>query len=246
MTGFLASVRSAAEARLVLPAGVDFLDAKEPGAGALGAVDDAVLREIVTVARAVVPVSATIGDLAPDPAVLGPAITRTWAAGVDIVKVGVFGACVPACALAVLAQHAARGVRIVLVYFAEHWSGTPDCAALRRAQIAGVMLDTGIKDGRSLPQCLAPAQLRDFVRAARAAGLMIGLAGSLREADIAPLSALAPDYLGFRGALCGAAGRGAGVEPERAFRIAAALRPAHTTRTRPRDGGRTAAGHGRT
>ena len=37
---------------------------------------------------------------------------------------------------------------------------------------------------------------------ARAAGLLTGLAGSLTTADIPPLAALGPHYLGFRGALC--------------------------------------------
>jgi dihydroneopterin aldolase len=44
--------------------------------------------------------------------------------------------------------------------------------------------------------------LRRFVEAARECGLFAGLAGSLRAADIPVLIDLAPDLLGFRGALC--------------------------------------------
>lgn len=228
MTGFLASVRGVAEARLVLRAGVDILDVKEPDAGALGAVDETTLREVVACAGGVVPVSATIGDLAPEPALLGPAIGRTWSTGVDIVKVGVFADDLPAAALALLAESCARGVRIVLVYFAEQWQGTADFAALRRAGIEGVMLDTRDKGGGALPQQLGTESLQAFVRGARDAELMAGLAGSLRETDIVPMLALAPDYLGFRGALCGAAGRGAVVDADAVCRIAAAVR-AHGT-----------------
>jgi len=44
--------------------------------------------------------------------------------------------------------------------------------------------------------------LKYFVRQARACGLLTGLAGSLKLADIQPLLKLGPDYLGFRSALC--------------------------------------------
>jgi (5-formylfuran-3-yl)methyl phosphate synthase len=51
---------------------------------------------------------------------------------------------------------------------------------------------------------------------------MSGLAGSLRLADVAPLLALAPDYLGFRGALC-EAGRTSVIDPERVRAVRAAI-----------------------
>ena len=56
--------------------------------------------------------------------------------------------------------------------------------------------------GRSLPDVATDDWLAAFVGGARARGLLCGLAGSLREGHIAPLARLAPDYLGFRGALC--------------------------------------------
>jgi uncharacterized protein (UPF0264 family) len=69
------------------------------------------------------------------------------------------------------------------------------------------MLDTARKDGRSLRDWQGDAQLASFVRHGRRLGLLTGLAGSLRRQDIAPLLAIAPDYLGFRGALCRGAAR---------------------------------------
>ncbi|MEX0712176.1 MAG: (5-formylfuran-3-yl)methyl phosphate synthase, partial [Pirellulales bacterium] len=47
MTKLLVSVRSLAEARLALAAGVDLIDLKEPARGSLGALDPAVARQIV-------------------------------------------------------------------------------------------------------------------------------------------------------------------------------------------------------
>lgn len=52
-----------------------------------------------------------------------------------------------------------------------------------------------------------------FVAAVRRQGLLSGLAGSLRSEDLDPLLALDPDYLGFRGALCGGNRTGA-IQPE--------------------------------
>ena len=220
MTAFLASVRSAAEARVVLCAGVDVLDVKEPDAGALGAVSDATLREIVTCTAGAVPVSATIGDILPVPEQLAPAIERAWQAGVDIVKVGVFSDAVPESVHSLLAGCSARGMRIVLVYFAEQWRGDLDYEFLQQAGVMGVMLDTRDKNSGSLTDKLGKAVLADFVRQAQQAGLITGLAGSLRETEIAKMLAMSPDYLGFRGALCGAAGRAANVDGAVVRRIA--------------------------
>ncbi len=237
MTAFLASVRSAAEARLVLHAGVDVLDVKEPDAGALGAVADATLREIVTCVAGAVPVSATIGDMLLVPDRLLPAIERTWQTGVDIVKVGVFADEISESVISVLADFSARGMRIVLVYFAEQWRGDLNREALLRSGVMGVMLDTRDKSSGSLISRLDQAGLAKFVRQSQQAGLIAGLAGSLRESDISGLLALTPDYLGFRGALCGDAGRAAQIDGAAVRRIAMRINEDGLRRTviAPRD-----------
>ncbi|MFC6776219.1 (5-formylfuran-3-yl)methyl phosphate synthase [Methylobacterium gregans] len=74
--------------------------------------------------------------------------------------------------------------------------------ALAAAGFAGAMIDTAGKDGRRLTDLLDPARLAAFTAAARAHGLLSGLAGSLRISDIAGLARHAPGYLGFRGGLC--------------------------------------------
>jgi uncharacterized protein (UPF0264 family) len=224
MTGFLASVRDAAEAGRVLEEGVDILDVKEPARGALGAVDAAALQAVLAAVRGAVPVSATIGDLPPVPEMLAPAIRRTWSAGVDIVKVGVFSDGIGTAVQDMLCALCRGGVRVVLVLFAEFWRDDMDFESVGRAGVTGVMLDTRDKCGGSLRDKLGDGQLREFVRRARAAGLMNGLAGSLREADIPPLLALAPDYLGFRGALCAGAGRDASVDARSVRGVARHLR----------------------
>jgi len=224
MTAFLASVRNAAEARLALPAGIDVLDVKEPDAGALGAVADATLREIVNCVAGAVPVSATIGDLPLTPEHVVPAMERTWQTGVDIVKVGVFAEEISAPVISVLAGFGASGARIVLVYFAEQWRGVLHGERLRQAGVIGVMLDTRDKGSGSLTSKLGHADLADFLSQARQADLVAGLAGSLLETEIPGLLALGPDYLGFRGALCGNAGRTAQIEAAAVRRVADRIR----------------------
>jgi uncharacterized protein (UPF0264 family) len=64
------------------------------------------------------------------------------------------------------------------------------------------MFDTARKGRSNLRSILSDGQLQTFVNAAREAGVMAGLAGSLTPGDIPALKALQPDVLGFRGAAC--------------------------------------------
>ena len=89
MTLFLASVRNSEEAELVLGAGADIVDLKDPAKGALGAVDPATLRDTIRVIAGRAPVSATVGDLPMDASSVTAAVQATAASGVDDVKLGV-------------------------------------------------------------------------------------------------------------------------------------------------------------
>jgi uncharacterized protein (UPF0264 family) len=213
VTGFLASVNSLEEAKIVLAGGADVIDLKDPASGVLGAAPLATIREVVKFVAGRRLVSATIGDLPSDPAIVGPAIEATWACGVDIVKVGLFQPDSHAPLLNTLAAQARKGLRIVVVMFADR---EPDFALindLADCGIAGVMLDTADKQGKSLRSYCTETQLADFVRQGKALGLMTGLAGSLRLDDIEPLLAIGPDHLGFRGALCLGNSRQQAIEP---------------------------------
>jgi hypothetical protein len=55
--------------------------------------------------------------------------------------------------------------------------------------------------------------------------MMVGLAGALRLADAPALAALAPDFAGFRSAVC-AGDRSGTLDPQRLRDLAAALRQA--------------------
>lgn len=201
MIKLLASVTNLDEARLAVAGGADIVDLKNPAAGALGALPRETIKTVCGALAGTVPLSATVGDLLPRPALINAAVSATAACGVDYVKVGLFPG--PEQRDCIEALHPLTATTaVVLVLFADR---DPDFSLLAPAATAGcrgVMLDTAGKRSGSLREHLSPAQLADFVGRARALGLLCGLAGSLGFDDVAPLCRLGPDYLGFRGALC--------------------------------------------
>jgi len=235
MTGMLASVTSLDEAKLAIEVGADVIDLKDPARGALGALEARTAREIVTAFGGKVTLSATVGDFpAMDAGEVLAAARHTAALGVHFVKVGLFGTprdvdCVRA--LTTLTSE----TRLIAVQFADLAPDLDLCERLVEARFAGVMLDTARKEGLGLRGLLSQSQLSRFVRGAQALGLITGLAGKLRLADIAPLLDLRPDYLGFRGALCAQHQRSAGfdIQALRAVRVAIPSRQSDQAR-RPR------------
>ena len=223
MTLMLASVTSAAEARAAVAAGADIIDLKDPRRGALGALPAATIRRAVAAVAGARPTSATLGDLPMDPGPLRAAVELTVGTGVDYVKVGLFPGPGRRSCLAALAPLCALGHQIVIVMFADQQPDLSLIAPIARSGCAGVMLDTAQKDSGGLTDCLDPDQLEAFVRQARAAGLLTGLAGSLGLADIPELLPLAPDYLGFRGALCLGSARTGRLSSEAVAAVRAAI-----------------------
>lgn len=224
MTRLLASVTSIEEAEIVIGAGADIVDLKDPARGALGALPAARIRAIAAAVDGRCPVSATIGDLPADPELLLQAVKATAATGVDFIKVGLFGPEYFQACLHSLAQHAGEGLRLIAVLFADTQPDFDVVYALADAGFAGVMLDTADKAGGSLRQHLSLPQLSEFVAATKALGLLTGLAGSLRVDDIAPLLTADADYLGFRTALCSGHARTAAIDTAAVTAIRAHLR----------------------
>lgn len=197
----LASVNSVEEALLVLRAKVDIIDLKQPARGALGALELDTVKQIVSEIAGRCPVSATIGDLPMQPERVFNAVQAMAETGVDYTKIGFFPGgdwSETTAKLASLTETQA----LIAVLFAD---SRPDFAfiqTLKQAGFKGVMLDTLDKNQGSLTQIMTDTAIRKFVELAKAEHLLCGLAGSLRQADIAALLPYLPDYLGFRGALC--------------------------------------------
>lgn len=219
MTRVLVSVRDAAEARLAADAGVPFIDLKEPARGALGGLDPAQIAPIVTLLRGVAPqavISATIGDWPADALDAVAARCRAVAAaGVNHVKAGV----VPGPSALALLRHldALRqdeGLPIVPVLVADDGVPWPLVDAALAAGCGLLMLDTVDKRGGSLFDRCAAQDLATFVAACRAVRAGPGLAGALRADDWARVAELAPDFAGFRSAVC-EGDRAAALSPQR-------------------------------
>lgn len=222
MIRFLASVRDESEARMALAGGAQVIDLKEPAWGALGAVSAATARDVVRLVAGRAQVSATIGDLDLDPEVIALAVMDRDRTGVDLVKIGMFPGDV-AGTFACLKPLAERGIRMVAVVLADRTADPESLIApAARAGFAGIMLDTAGKGSGGLLSHMALGDAGRFVAAARDHGLLCGLAGSLRLEDIAVLRPLAPDYLGFRGALC-EGGREGGLDDQRLRAVAARI-----------------------
>ena len=203
MTGMLASVTTAAEAEMVLAASVDIVDLKNPARGALGELPLIMISNIVRQVNGASRVSATIGDLLDmDPQGVCKRVRQTADTGVDFVKVGLFPAPALAACIDALGREAQRGIRLVAVLLADRNPAVELVDSLSAHGFTGAMLDTAGKRQGSLTSVMTLPTLGQFVKHARNVGLLSGLAGSLRLPDIGPLTALAPDYLGFRGALC--------------------------------------------
>src|SRR6476469_6888881 len=199
MTLLLASVTGPDEAALMLAHGADIIDLKDPSNGALEALAPDVVRATVAAIHGRRPVSAVTGNLPMEPEVIVAAVETMARTGVDYVKVGLFpGPERQACVRALASP--ARTAKIIGVMFA-------DCG------FAGAMLDTSDKRAGGLLDCMDVASLREFVGACRGYGMMTGLAGSLEAPDVPRLLLLAPDYLGFCGALCVGRDRSARIDP---------------------------------
>lgn len=202
----LVSVRNVAEALVAARAGVAFIDLKEPSQGALGGLDIATLSEVVAALRrerSGVLISATIGDFEPQALeAITAQIRRVAACGVDHVKVGVQAG---AAALALVGQLAAlqrEGLSLVPVLIADQGVSDELVRQVARGGFAAAMLDTQDKRAGSLLDLVSAEALSQFVARVQAGGALAGLSGALRLKHLQALADLAPDFAGFRSAVC--------------------------------------------
>jgi uncharacterized protein (UPF0264 family) len=211
----LVSVRSVEEALLVAGAGADFIDLKEPSAGALGGLPLPTIRAIVAALHrgaGALPVSATIGDVPMAEADrLLACVEAVGSCGVRYVKVGIERLPQAPKLLDALAR---SGRPVVPVFIADQGLDLQHVSHACSLGFPGVMADTADKRSGSLFDAVPIAELRRLVALARGAGRMVGLAGALRIEHQPMLVALAPDFAGFRTAVC-AAGRSSAIDPTR-------------------------------
>lgn len=203
--GLLVSVRSLDEARIAATWGADVVDVKEPSRGALGAADAAVWDAIAEGIPAEICLSAALGEACE----CGAAAADSLPGRFHFAKAGPAG-------LSTLGLHdhwrtisrrLPNMTQLVAVAYADHMAGRcpPPDAVLDAAAAAGIrwwLLDTVVKDGRSVVDLLGVDRLRAIDAQAHDLGIHWVLAGSLRRSDLASVADLRPSLIGVRGDVC--------------------------------------------
>ena len=222
-TQMLASVTSPEEAAIVLRAGVEIVDLKNPAAGALGALPYQLVEDVVQLVDGQAVVSATIGDLPMEAALIVAKTKAMLATGVDVVKIGFFGDAGHEACIQGLSELTKSGAKLIAVLLADSAIDLSLLNKLAAAGFYGVMLDTAQKNGQHLLSYCTLPELADFVSKAQSLGLRSGLAGSLSKAHVDVLLSIGPSYLGFRGALCDQSKRTATLNGDRVQELAEML-----------------------
>lgn len=220
----LISVSTVPEAQMALEQGADIIDLKNPVTGALGALPLASTQAIVSLLKSQPAAkrkltSATLGDLPMLPEQLLPQLKAVAATGVDVIKIGFFASQDYRPALQALQPYSQAGHSLMAVLFAETAYPEGLIAAIKQAGFIGVMLDTQHKNGLSLFDHYPVEQAGAFAEQVRTQGLLLGLAGSLRQAHIALAKKLQPNYIGFRGGVCQAHDRVSSLDAEKIKQI---------------------------
>ena len=200
------------EAIIADSGGADIIDVKNPKEGSLGANFPWVIQEVKS--RVTKPLSATIGDFNYKPGTASLAALGAAAAGAQYVKVGLYDIQTEAQAYEVLSS-IVRAVksydrnRIVVASGYSDYARIGSLPALKLPAVAEragcdvVMVDTGIKDGKSTFEFMDEPELRSFVDSAHSKGLQCALAGSIKFRDIDMIRNIGPDIIGVRGLVCG-------------------------------------------
>jgi uncharacterized protein (UPF0264 family) len=228
------SVVNAEEAQEALKGGAHILDVKNPAEGSLGAQNPVVIRQIQQLASGQAQVSAAIGDLPQLPGTAALAALGAAVCGVDFVKVGLHGAKTTAEAIALLKEvkRAIGELPAIIIaggYADFERAGTLDPKFLpgiaAAAGVGGCLVDTAIKDGKTLFDFFDLEQVRALAEEAHAAGLICAVAGALREKDLPEAVRSGADVVGVRTAACQDNRRNGPLEGERVRRLLAAIKP---------------------
>lgn len=226
--GLLVSVRSAAEAKLALAAGADLIDVKEPSKGPLGMAEAEIVAEVIGVVKGKVPVSAALGDWSEN------ALTEAvWhlEQPLNYVKWGLAGyQDRPGWGddlLETRRQIPARTEVVAVAYadWAKAKSIPPDVVAkfARRYRYRAFLLDTFLKDAKTLLDHLKPDAISAIIGPLKEAGIAVALGGGIRFEQLKTLKELGPNWIAVRGGVCAGGSRKGELDPVRIKKWKAAL-----------------------
>jgi uncharacterized protein (UPF0264 family) len=201
------------EAKIARLGGADILDVKNPKEGSLGANFPWMIKAVKKVAGSV-PVSATIGDFSYKPGTASLAALGAAVAGAEYIKVGLYDIQSKEHTMHMLLNivRSVKGFdknkKVVASGYSDYQriNSISPLELPKVGAIAGVdvvMMDTGIKDGRSTLEFLTEQELMQFMSSAKSYGLKTAIAGTIKFEDIPALRRISPDIVGVRGCVCG-------------------------------------------
>lgn len=225
--GLLVSVRNADEAKDALAAGADLIDIKDPAKGALGMAEAETVAAVLAVVGKKKPVSAALGEWSTN------ALTEAvWHLELPLtyVKWGLAGYVdSPGWGIDLLEtrrQVPARTEVVAVAYADAKRAKTVFPAEVakfaRRYRYKAFLLDTFLKDGKTLLDFIKLPELAEIITSLQTAGVKVALGGSLKLEQVKLLRPLGPDYIAVRGAVC-VGGRGTALDPVRVKKWKAAL-----------------------
>jgi len=194
--------------------GADIIDVKNPKEGSLGANFPWMIRSVKDAIGSRQPISATIGDFNYKPGTASLAALGAASSGADYVKVGLYDIQTEEQALDML-TNIVRSVKDYDPSKKVVASGYSDYERINsispmllpaigaKAGVDVVMVDTGIKDGRTTFEFMSEDELVEFVNLAHEFGHDSAIAGALKFEDLPMIKRIQPDIIGIRGMVCG-------------------------------------------
>lgn len=133
-----------------------------------------------------------------------------------------------------LASRLRRRDQAILVHYADHeavqapnWFAT--LQATRQLNLKYLLIDTAIKDGRTLIDYYSPQALTTMIADASKCGIDVAIAGSIRLESIPSLIDVGAAWIGVRGAVCSQNSRSSPISPEKLDRAVAFIQASGTT-----------------
>lgn len=201
------------EALESIEGGADIVDVKNPKEGSLGANFPWIISDIRKLTPKNMLVSATLGDVPYKPGTVSLAAKGALNSGADYIKVGLYGTSNYDEALDVM-KNVVKSVKNdnpEAIVVASGYADAHRIGAVKPNEIPKIakdsgsdlaMLDTAIKDGKTLFDFLDSNDLENFVDEIHSYGLKSALAGSIKKDQLKTLYDIGCDVVGIRGAAC--------------------------------------------
>ena len=199
------------EAVEAIEGGADIVDVKNPKEGSLGANFPWVIKDIRGLTPDDLLVSATLGDVPYKPGTVSLAAMGALVSGADYIKVGLYGTKNYDEAVEVMTNvvKAVKDVNSDAIVVASGYADAHRVGAISPWDIPKVardsgsdlaMIDTAVKDGKTLFDYFTIEDCENFVNEAHGYGLKVALAGSVKKDQLKPLYDVGTDVVGLRGA----------------------------------------------